>query len=126
LTFSCSCLDGNTPNISSYGQTLPSLECDAWKTQCVAAHPNDLNGQNFCLSFVCGSKNASAVGAGAMTTSSAASTTATGGSSSTGAQNVATPSNTGAAAHLAALKVGREVGTAGVAVGVLALFGLAL
>jgi hypothetical protein len=73
LTYDCSCIGGNTPNISNYAQTLPSLECSEWKGQCTSAHPNDLAGQTFCQSFVCGSLIASAQAASSSSSASKAS-----------------------------------------------------
>lgn len=118
-----------TPNISDYGQTLPSLMCEEWVRQCVAAHPNDLDGQSFCHSFVCGSKNASAL---VSSTSSSASSSATGSGSSasssgsgsgSAATTSAAPSSSGAAI---ALGVGKEYGTGVVGALLFGLFGLAL
>ncbi|KAF2669668.1 hypothetical protein BT63DRAFT_425348 [Microthyrium microscopicum] len=129
LTYSCSCSSGSAPNISDYSQTLPSLECDAWKSQCVASHPNDLAGQNFCLSFVCGSKNASAVGAGAGTnpaggSSSSPSSSASG--SSTASSTSSAPSSSSSKSAATILAAGREYGLAAVVVGLTSLFAFAL
>ena len=86
------------------------------------AHPNDLPGLNFCHSFVCGSKNASADGAGATTTSSVASTAA---ATNTATSSVASASHTGSATRML-VNVGKDAGTGAIAVGLMALFGLAL
>jgi len=123
LTYSCICASGNTPNISAYGQTLPSLECDNWVGQCVNASPNNAVGQAFCHSFACGSMNASAgqssgAGAGPSTTGSAASSGPSATSSS------ATSSSSKAAAT--AIALGREYGTGAMLVGMAAIFGFAL
>jgi len=122
LQFSCLCESGQTPNVSDYGQTLPSLECEEWVSQCVTAHPNDLPGLTFCRSFMCGSQNASSAGAGATTTSSVASTAA---STNSASSSVASASHTGAATKML-VNVGKEAGTGAIAVGLMALFGLAL
>jgi len=126
LTFDCECLTGTTPNISDYAQTLPSLECDAWVAQCTAAHPNDLSGQTFCQSFICGKKNASASGSSASSPSSSSLSTAAGSSATGSSTTSSTASATASKAAAAAIKAGREYGTGAVAVGMLALFGLAL
>jgi len=121
LTYSCTCASGTTPNISDYGQTLPSLECDQWKAACVNNSANDLAGQNFCLSFNCGSKNASA----GMGSSSPGhfSTTGSPSPSQTGGSSSPSPSTSHAAAALAAAS---EYGNGFVAAGLIALFGFAL
>jgi hypothetical protein len=131
LSYSCSCQGGNTPNISDYQQTLPSLECESWVGQCTKAHPNDLNGQTFCQSFVCGKKNASAVGAGASSSSSSSSAgpSATSSGSASAASSASSTAATAASsskAAAAALRVAKDYGSAGFALGVLALFGFAL
>jgi len=127
LTYTCTCLTGPTGNISDYAQTLPSLECDNWKGQCTAAHPNDLAGQTFCQSFVCGSKNATALVSSSSSSSASSGTasstaTATGSGTATGTA----ASTTSSKAAAAAVKVAKEFGTAGVAFGLFAVFGLAL
>jgi len=127
LTYSCTCLSGTTPNISSYGQTLPSLQCESWIGQCTAAHPNDLSGQTFCQSFQCGMKNASAVGAAASSASSSAGTaSSTASGSSTGTASGASASSTTSKAAAAAFTAARDYGTGAVAMGLFAAFGLAL
>ncbi|CAK4012988.1 Hypothetical predicted protein [Lecanosticta acicola] len=132
LNYTCTCTNGNTPNISSYDQTIPSFVCAQWKTNCVANHPNDLDGQTGCLSVVCGDRNASS-GIASTTSSASASATASSTSSGTsGATGSATKSasasgtsatSTGAAV---ALSVAQNYGTGIVATALLALFGLAL
>jgi len=129
LTYSCTCQTGNTPNISSYMQTLPSLECDEWKTQCTAAHPNDLAGQTFCQSFTCGMKNGSALAAAASSAASASSgsgAASTGSATSGGASSTSSSAATTSSAAAAALRVAKTYGTGAVAAGLFALFGLAL
>ncbi|KAK0943572.1 hypothetical protein LTR48_005412 [Friedmanniomyces endolithicus] len=108
LAYTCTCSNGNQPNISNYDQTIPSFVCAQWKIDCVAAHPNDLGGQTGCLSLVCGSLNASSgsttqsssSASGSGTASSTASSTggAAAGASSTGASSAAASSTGGAAA----------------------------
>ncbi|KAF2405432.1 hypothetical protein EJ06DRAFT_502645 [Trichodelitschia bisporula] len=124
LTFTCTCLTGNTPNISDYAQTLPSLECDNWVAQCTAAHPNDLAGQTFCQSFLCGRKNATAGIKGPSGTSSASAS----GSSATGSSSgTSSPSASASAKSAAAvMRVGKEWGVVGVCVLLGGLFGVAL
>jgi len=129
LTYDCECLSGSTPNISDYSQTLPSLECDAWKGQCVNNSANNLAGQTFCLSFLCGSKNAGAVGAGASAIQGGGQASSTSSGSSGGATSTSssgsTPSASKSAAE-AAVILGREYGTGALLVSVMALFGFAL
>ncbi|KAE9971342.1 hypothetical protein BLS_004478 [Venturia inaequalis] len=125
LTYNCTCLSGPTGNISDYAQTLPSLECDNWKGQCTAAHPNDLAGQTFCQSFVCGTKNATALGSTSSASASSSHATASATSSGSGTATSSTAASTSSAAA-AALKVAQEFGAAGFAFGLFALFGLAL
>ncbi|KAK0261810.1 hypothetical protein LTR91_026558 [Friedmanniomyces endolithicus] len=156
LTYTCTCSNGNQPNISNYDQTIPSFVCAQWKIDCVAAHPNDLTGQTGCLSLVCGSQNASSgstasssSASGSGTASSTASSTggAAAGASSTGASSAAASSTGGAAAtsssgsgatsaassaaaastsKSAAMNVAMNYGTGILATAMLAFFGLAL
>lgn len=144
LTYSCVCSDGSTPNISDYAQTLPSLVCQQWVINCVASHPNDLNGQAGCHSVTCGMKNASATNnaAGGASGSSAsgsasaasgsASQTATGSSAAASGSASATASSSGSASSssssgsAAVMNVAMNYGTGILAGGMLAVFGLAL
>ncbi|KAF1984544.1 hypothetical protein K402DRAFT_413778 [Aulographum hederae CBS 113979] len=128
LDFECVCMNGNTPNISSFDQTLPSLECLEWKRQCISSHPNDLPGQNYCLSFQCGDRNATAL-------ASASSSASSGGSSSTASPTSsptgeASPTDSPAPAETSnaavALSMAQQYGTGMIAAGFFALFGLAL
>jgi len=126
LTFSCVCQSGTTPNISDYGQTLPSLECDEWKGQCVNAHPNNLAGQTFCLSFTCGDKNASNSGLGPSSGGGAGGSAATSTAASSSSSTSATSTSSSSAAAATMIQLGREYGTGAMLVGVMAIFGLAL
>lgn len=102
--------------------------CQQWVINCVANHPNDLDGIAGCHSVKCGSKNASE---NAVSSTTASGSSPTGSSPSGGASNSpsgsssasATPSQTGAAI---ALNVAQNYGTGIVAGSLLALFGLAL
>ncbi|QDS67613.1 hypothetical protein FKW77_004150 [Venturia effusa] len=125
LTYNCTCLSGPTGNISDYAQTLPSLECDNWKGQCTAAHPNDLAGQTFCQSFTCGTRNASASSSSSTASASSSQTTASPTSSGSGTSTSPAAASTSSAAA-AAIKVAQEFGAAGFAFGLFAIFGLAL
>ncbi|TKA51071.1 hypothetical protein B0A49_12282 [Cryomyces minteri] len=141
LQYQCTCSDGSSYNISDYSQTLPSLECEQYKVQCVAAHPNDLNGQTACLAITCGQRNATS-GASASSSASSSSATATSsgaasssgsaGSSATSAAAGGASSATSAAAasstakSAAVLNAAMNYGTLALAGGMLALFGFAL
>ncbi|KAK6437607.1 hypothetical protein LTR95_006186, partial [Oleoguttula sp. CCFEE 5521] len=61
LQYSCTCTNGNMPNISNYDQTVPSFICTEYIKECVASHPNDLQGITNCRSIVCGKANVSAL-----------------------------------------------------------------
>ncbi|KAK3044940.1 hypothetical protein LTS18_014995, partial [Coniosporium uncinatum] len=107
--------------------------CDEWKRQCVAAHPNDLPGQNICLSVTCGERNATEEASGSGGSSSASSSSgssatasSTGGSSGSSATQSAAAASSPAAGAAAALALAQNYGTGVFAAGVLALFGLAL
>lgn len=60
LTYACACSSGPTPNVTDYGQTLPSLMCLQWKLQCLSQSPT--GSQDNCRAATCGMKNASALG----------------------------------------------------------------
>jgi len=127
LEYNCTCLTGTTPNISAYGETLPSLECESWVGQCTAAHPNDLAGQTFCQSFVCGSLNASAVGAGASSSSSAVGGSSTASNTASSTSGSATAATSKAAAPAGPVYYGgREIGTVFIITVLAAVFGFAL
>merc|ERR1711981_199331 len=112
LTYECECGGGaTTPNVTDFAQTLPSLQCDEWRAQCTAARPNDLAGQTFCQSFICGTRNATEF------------FQSSGGASSTASESAAAATSSAAAV---ALKVAGEYGVAVVGLGMAAVFGFAL
>jgi hypothetical protein len=104
--------------VSDYQQTLPSLECDEWKKECIAASTS-LATNTFCLSFVRGNNTAvtpmstPSSSAGAENPSSTA--TATGGPETSASHSAAT-----------ALRAGRDYGTGALAFGLVSLFALLL
>ena len=76
--------------MTAYIQTVPFYVCQATYGQCVAAHPNDLDGQDACkAAAVCGTKNATAL-ASTTTSTTAASTTTM--ATSTGTSSTTTTS----------------------------------
>jgi hypothetical protein len=135
LNYTCTCTDGSSPNISAYQQTIPFYECQQWKTDCVAAHPNDLDGQTGCLSVTCGNLNASsgesstsssmASTATASSTGSSAASSASATGSSTGSSTASSASATSSSAAVA-MSVAKNYGTGILAAAMLAVFGLAL
>ncbi|KAL9528433.1 hypothetical protein SMMN14_07937 [Sphaerulina musiva] len=137
LTYNCVCPDNEPRNISDYTQTLPFFICEQWKTNCVASHPDDLDGQAGCQSVTCGSMNAteaeSSNGGGSSTTSAAASMTSSpsgtsgaggaSGASMTSATSTPTPTESGSAA---ALSIAQNYGTGLFALLGMAVFGIAM
>lgn len=57
LTYTCTCVNGNTPNISDYVNTLESLVCQEYKRQCIADSSSDLVEQDKCLAITCGQED---------------------------------------------------------------------
>lgn len=148
LDWTCTCANGNQPNISNYADTIPAYVCGRWREYCTADHPNDLEGQTACQSVTCGDRNASAgasgsssSGGGSSASSSASSPSSTASSSSGGGSGSSSggdssesgsPSGSasGAAASQtgdnAAVAVGMNYGTGLLMGGMFAVFGLAL
>ncbi|OAX78372.1 hypothetical protein ACJ72_07324 [Emergomyces africanus] len=48
LTFTCTCGDGSTPDLTKYKSTIPFFICTETYAQCIESHPNDLSGQREC------------------------------------------------------------------------------
>ncbi|KXS98511.1 hypothetical protein AC578_5524 [Pseudocercospora eumusae] len=130
LTYTCTCSNGNTPNISDYQSTLPFYVCEQWKANCVDSNPNDLDAITGCQSVTCGNKTVEA--ATASTTSASQSATATASSSATSKTATATHSSSGAASSptessaAVAMHMAQSYGTGIFVTGLLAVFGLAL
>ncbi|KXT11951.1 hypothetical protein AC579_1000 [Pseudocercospora musae] len=130
LTYTCTCSNGNTPNISDYQSTLPFYVCEQWKANCVDSNPNDLDAITGCQSVTCGNKTVAA--ATASSSSASASSTATASSSGASHTATATHSSTGAAASATessaavAMHIAQSYGTGIFVTGLLAVFGLAL
>jgi hypothetical protein len=114
LDFSCVCSNGTTPNVGLYMNTIPFFVCQATYAQCVAAHPNDLQGQQQCTDNAkCGTLNATAQAAAASSSSAAATSSST--PSSTSASTSATKSGSSTASTSAkatgmATKLGQDYG----------------
>ncbi|KJX94569.1 hypothetical protein TI39_contig4175g00002 [Zymoseptoria brevis] len=133
LEWTCTCTNGNTPNITDYTEMVPFYICQQWIANCVASNPNDATAQFGCRSVVCGSQNASALAVDSSSSSSSSSspsssatgtpTTNGGGSSGTRPTESAAASSSGAAV---ALNVAQSYGSGILAAGLLASFGLAL
>lgn len=144
LSWTCTCTNGNEPNITDFADTMPSYICQRWVADCTAAHPNDLEGQTACQSVQCGMRNASSLtsassggsssasASSAMASSTGSSSGGSGGSGSPGSSSggsSASQSASGAASSStdnAAVAVGTTYGTGILMGGLLAVFGLAL
>jgi activator of HSP90 ATPase len=98
LIFHCVCLNGTTPNVALYENTIPFYVCTANYGQCIKNNPNDLDAQQQCKNNAanCGSLNASTPTT-STTTSISATTLATG-------TTVATATATNASASAATSK----------------------
>ncbi|MCJ1340659.1 hypothetical protein MMC09_005955 [Bachmanniomyces sp. S44760] len=121
LTYTCTCMSNNSaPGLAFYMGTLPTFICNTQFGACIAAHPNDLAGQQQCnQTYVCGNLNASSVPVATSTSSSSSSMSAT-------ASPTTSPSASASAKSNMALKVGQDYGMGLFAAGALAVLGLAL
>ncbi|KAF2235689.1 hypothetical protein EV356DRAFT_531550 [Viridothelium virens] len=57
LTYQCICQGGSSPDLSQWNDTIPSFECQAYKSSCPAENPNVFGGQS-CDTITCGSLSA--------------------------------------------------------------------
>ncbi|KLJ09451.1 hypothetical protein EMPG_15128 [Blastomyces silverae] len=48
LTYTCTCGDGSTPDLTKYKSTIPFFICTETFAQCIESHPDDLTGQRAC------------------------------------------------------------------------------
>ncbi|EEH44872.1 uncharacterized protein PADG_01161 [Paracoccidioides brasiliensis Pb18] len=48
LSYTCTCGDGTTPDLTKYKSTMPFFICTSTFAQCIASHPDDLMGQRAC------------------------------------------------------------------------------
>ncbi|PGH00546.1 hypothetical protein GX51_05761 [Blastomyces parvus] len=48
LTYTCTCGDGTTPDLTKYKSTIPYFICTESYAQCIQSHPDDLTGQRAC------------------------------------------------------------------------------
>ncbi|PGH00836.1 hypothetical protein AJ79_08087 [Helicocarpus griseus UAMH5409] len=48
LSYTCTCGDGSTPDLSKYKSTMPFFLCQGTYVQCIENHPDDLTGQRAC------------------------------------------------------------------------------
>jgi hypothetical protein len=128
LDWTCTCINGNTPNFTDYTQTMPFYICQQWIANCVASNQGDAEAQFACRTVVCGSTEPNSTESAdedtPSSTSSASSSSATSGTpTSSGGASSAAATSQGAAA---ALSVAKTYGTGILATGLLAIFGLAL
>jgi hypothetical protein len=110
--------------VTSYANTLPFFICQQTYIQCVAAHPDDAQGQATCTANEqCGTRNATAEAIAATSAMEAASSTSAAQSSGTGS---ATAESTPSASETdnAAIANIQKVGTGAFAALLLGLFGL--
>jgi hypothetical protein len=124
LTFTCTCSNGNKPNMSDFQQSLPAQQCLVWYQQCIDSHPNDRFGQEACKSVQCGNRTT----ADLPQSSSSASSSPTGTAAQSSGPASATSAAPSAATSGAAVALGfaREYGTPVLAAGIMAAFGLGL
>jgi len=128
LTYNCTCTNGSAPDLAAYTNTLPFLICQSAYGECIAARPNDADGQTECKNqFVCGSLNPNNVTAAASSTSSSASSTTSAASttSATAASTTASASATATKSSLA-ISIGHEYGFGLLLAGLFAAIGLLL
>jgi hypothetical protein len=110
LDFSCVCSNGTTPNVSLYMNTIPFFVCQATYAQCVAAHPNDLQGQQQCTDNAkCGTLNATAASSSSAAATSSSTPSSTSATASTTKSGSSTAS-TSAKATSMATKLGQDYG----------------
>ncbi|KAJ9651082.1 hypothetical protein H2198_009636 [Neophaeococcomyces mojaviensis] len=89
LQYNCVCQNGTVPDCSAFSQTVPYFVCITTYGQCIAAHPNDAEGQDTCMrNQRCGTRNATAeaLAQTAAASSATASRTSSSASSATGSQ----------------------------------------
>ncbi|KKZ64733.1 hypothetical protein EMCG_09367 [[Emmonsia] crescens] len=48
LTYTCTCGDGTTPDLTKFKNTIPFFICTETYAQCIENHPDDLTGQRLC------------------------------------------------------------------------------
>ncbi|OJD22597.1 hypothetical protein ACJ73_06051 [Blastomyces percursus] len=48
LTYTCTCGDGSTPDLTKFKNTIPFFVCTETYAQCIENHPDDLSGQRAC------------------------------------------------------------------------------
>ncbi|KAL9620824.1 MAG: hypothetical protein Q9160_004724 [Pyrenula sp. 1 TL-2023] len=114
LEYQCVCANGTIPDVTAYKGTIPYFECTANYEQCVAAHPNDLDGQTICKNNQqCGNLTAESPSASSTSSSDSAATSSGSGSmetmpSATGGESTASASGSASRASGAANSLLRE------------------
>jgi hypothetical protein len=99
FTYSCVCANGTVPDCTAFSETLPYFLCQATYGQCVAAHPNDSQGQAVCEeNQQCGTRNATAEALAATSAAESSSAAETSSSASSSASGSATAASTSASA----------------------------
>lgn len=136
LDFNCVCSNGSQADVTPYAQTIPSLVCQNNYGQCVANHPNDLDGQKKCKDDAqCGTLNASDATAAATTTAASAATSSAATTLSTSASVTLNPSASKTSAAVAsststgaasAIHIAQDYSTAVLMTALFAVFRLAL
>ncbi|OBT73300.1 hypothetical protein VF21_08458 [Pseudogymnoascus sp. 05NY08] len=143
LTYKCLCVDGSTPDLAKYKNTLPDFVCEANFAGCIKAHPNDAVGQGNCKTEIqdtCGTLNitdykkgsgsGSSSGSSTGSASQTSSPSSTGGASeTTGGSTPSSTSGSGAAASTSkgvAVANGMDIGAGVLAAGLFGVFGYIL
>jgi len=128
LTYSCICSNGTAPDVSAYQETLPFYICEATYVQCIAANPNDAQGQDTCRkNQKCGTLNATAVEGSSGGSSASSSTSATArATSASAASGSSAAAATGGTRSNAVVAVSHQLATTVFAAVFLAVFKLLL
>ncbi|KAI9739638.1 MAG: hypothetical protein M1834_006356 [Cirrosporium novae-zelandiae] len=126
LNYTCTCPNGESPDLAEYTDTMPYYICTEASNECVADNPNNATGQEDCRSYYsCGTKNVSDATYAASSSSSSASASATAASTTTASGSSATATAT-STENAAVAHIAEKYSTGIVAAGLAAVFGLLL
>jgi len=143
LDWSCVCVNGLSPNVSMYSQTVPYYECTEFNNQCVTAcgQSNNACASNCRQNHPCGAQNPERVNSSTIATKTASKSgsSATGGAAATtdfgsfggsggnsGSSATSTAGSGSKSAAIAAINLGQAYGLGVVVAGFFAGFALLL
>jgi len=127
LSYSCLCVNGSSPDLAAYTETMPYYLCEQTFSNCIQFFENNQAGQAQCTTnYTCGSLDPSKNPASTSSASTSASTSSAAATSTVASATTTSATTTPSATKNAAIQIGQDYGIGFFAAGAMAAFGFLL